>query len=109
MFSPAPARLAPWFLAFALIISGLAFGAIPVRAGILDASWTAPTTNADNSPLTDLASYRFYYATSPTPCPGGAFVLIPSSTPSPGAGEAVAVTITGLRAGTQYYASVTAV
>jgi hypothetical protein len=109
MFSPERARLAAWFLGIALAISAVTLDAMPARAGILDASWTAPITNADGSPLTDLASYRFYYATSTTPCPGSAFVSIPSSTLSPGAGETVAVTITGLRAGTQYYASVTAV
>jgi Fibronectin type III domain len=27
-------------------------------------SWEAPTTNADGSPLTDLAGYRIYYGTS---------------------------------------------
>jgi hypothetical protein len=28
-------------------------------------SWSAPSTNADGSPLTDLAGYRIYYGTSP--------------------------------------------
>ena len=32
--------------------------------GVLDASWTAPTTNADGSSLTDLVSYRVYYSTT---------------------------------------------
>src|SRR6266508_3605148 len=33
----------------------------PAESGVLDASWVAPTTNTDGSPLTDLASYRVYY------------------------------------------------
>ena len=28
-------------------------------------SWTPPTENTDNSPLTDLAGYKIYYGTSP--------------------------------------------
>jgi hypothetical protein len=35
-------------------------------AGTADLSWSAPTTNTDGSPLTDLAGYRIYYGTSPT-------------------------------------------
>ena len=46
------------------------FGAaVPASAGVLDATWTAPTTNSDGSALSDLGSYRIYYTTSATPCP----------------------------------------
>jgi Big-like domain-containing protein len=109
MFSHALRPLAPWLLGVALATSGFSMEAAPAGAGTLDATWTAPTTNADSSPLTDLAWYRFYYGTSTSPCPGASYVAIPSSAPIPAAGETVAVTITGLKAGMLYYASVTAV
>ena len=32
--------------------------------GMISLAWDAPTTNADGSPLTDLAGYRIYYGTS---------------------------------------------
>jgi hypothetical protein len=34
-------------------------------AGNATLSWDAPTTNADGTPLTDLAGYRIYFGTSP--------------------------------------------
>jgi Big-like domain-containing protein len=83
--------------------------AFPGEAGILDASWTAPTTNIDGSPLTDLASYRVYYGTSIAPCPGGTFFEVKSSTPSPPANQTVTFGLTGLSTGTLYTVSVTAV
>src|SRR5436309_2986095 len=48
--------------------SGTSSGTSSGSAGILDASWVAPTTNTDGSSLTDLASYRLYYSTASTPC-----------------------------------------
>lgn len=80
-------------------------------AGVLDATWTAPTTNTDGSPLTDLASYRVYYGTTPTPCPGGTFVVQPSPTTSPAPTTTVKLTngLSGLVTGSRYYVSVTAV
>src|SRR5262249_26760802 len=50
----------------------------PSTAGILDATWTAPTTNTDGSPLTDLASYLLYYGISTSPCPGASSVQVAS-------------------------------
>ena len=44
-------------------------------AGHRTASWTAPTTNEDGSPLTDLAGYRLYRC-AVTPCTRGAGALI---------------------------------
>lgn len=35
-------------------------------SGGVTLSWEAPTTNADGTPLTDLAGYRIYYGTGPT-------------------------------------------
>ena len=67
-----------WLLAPGLALAGILFATNPAVAGVLDASWTAPTTNSDGSPLTDLASYRVYFGTSATPCPSGTFVSVPS-------------------------------
>ena len=92
-----------------LILGGVLLTATPAGAGILDASWTAPTTNSDGSPLTDLASYRLYYGTSATPCPGASFSQFASPTPSPPANQSVTARLTGLSAGTLYNVSVTAV
>src|SRR5438067_11803108 len=96
-------------LGLGLLICGVLLATSSGTAGILDAFWTAPTTNADGSPLTDLASYRVYYGTSSAPCPGSSFFQVASTTPSPPAGLAVTFRLTGLSAGALYYVSVTAV
>ncbi len=36
----------------------------PAYAGDATLSWDAPTTNADGTPLTDLAGYNVYYGTA---------------------------------------------
>jgi hypothetical protein len=97
------------YAALTLILGGLLLVAIPGEAGILDASWTAPTMNADGSPLTDLAAYRVYYGTSGTPCPGGTLLQTASTTPSPGPGQIVSVRFTGLSPTLLYNVAVTAV
>jgi Bacterial Ig domain len=83
--------------------------AVPGFAGILDASWTAPTTNTDGSPLADLGSYRVYLATSGAPCPTSSSFAVASPTPSPGPSQTVSSRLTGLRAGTPYSVAVIAV
>src|SRR5688572_20849555 len=109
MFAQALARLAPRTVAMTLVVTAFAAHATIARAGILDATIFAPTTNDDSTPLTDLGSYRVYYATTTSPCPGGSYVTVTSPTPSPVAGQTVTARLTGLLAGTQYYAAVTAV
>jgi len=79
------------------------------EAGILDASWSAPTAHTDGSPLTDLASYRLYYGTSDSPCPGAAFVQVASATSSPLPGDTMSMQLTGLVASTRYFVAVSAV
>ena len=79
------------------------------EAGILDASWTAPTTHTDGSPLTDLASYRLYYGTSDSPCPGPTFVQVASPASSPLPGDTMSAQLTGLVARTFYFVAVSAV
>jgi Bacterial Ig domain len=79
------------------------------EAGVLDASWTAPTTNTDGTPLTDLSAYRVYYGTSSSPCPGPTFFQVASPTANPGAEQTVAFRLTGLTSGALYRVSITAV
>src|SRR5437773_10464185 len=92
-----------------LILGGLLLIAIPGEAGILDASWTAPTTNTDGSPLTDLASYRVYYGSATGSCPGSIFFEVASPTSSPAPNTTMSFRLVGLAPGTRYYVSVTAV
>jgi hypothetical protein len=78
-------------------------------AGILDATWTAPTTNTDGSPLTDLAAYRVYYGTSGSPCAGSSWMPVASPTTSPSVGQRVSARLTGLTTGTSYNVAVSAI
>ena len=96
-----------WLLGLGLALGGVLLVAAPAGAGVLDASWTAPTTNTDGSPLTDLASYRVYYRTSNPPCPGSSFFQVASPTPSPPSNQTVTFRLTGLSTGTLYNVSVT--
>src|SRR3990172_2416361 len=102
-----PSRLR--FLAFALAAAALLLLASPVEAGVLDATWNAPTTNVDGSPLTDLASYRVYFGTSNPPCPTSSFRQVASATAAPTPGTVVSFGLTGLVTGTVYFVQVTAV
>jgi len=96
---------------YAALVLALAFGATPVvaDAGYLELDWQAPTTNADGSPLLDLAGYRVYTATSVPPCPSSAFDVLAAPGPSPAPGETVAATLTSLNAGATYWVRVSAV
>ena len=87
----------------------LLFGATASRAGTLDASWIAPTTNTDGSALTDLTAYRVYYGTQSAPCPGTTQAQMASPTSSPGASQTVSFRLAGLTAGTRYNVAVSAV
>src|SRR5499426_644742 len=98
-----------WLLAPAVALAGILFSTDPATAGVLDATWTAPTTNTDGSQLTDLSVYRVYYGTSDTPCPSGTFVTVPSPSPTPPAGQTVSARLTGLINNTVYNVSVAAV
>src|SRR5213593_2654827 len=98
-----------WRLGLGLALGIVVFVTHPGSAAILDASWTAPTTNSDGSPLTDLASYRVYYSTASTPCPGSSFFQVASPTSSPSPNTTVSFRLTGLSAGTLYTVAVTAV
>ncbi len=76
---------------------------------MLSLSWTAPTTNADGTGLTDLASYRIYLATSDPACPSASFFTVASPTTTPTSGQSLSSRVTELTAGTTYFVRVTAV
>ena len=103
------ARSAVTCVGLAFILSEVLLVTTPGTAGILDATWTAPTTNTDGSPLTDLASYRLYYATASSPCPGSSSVQVASPTPSPGPNTTMSFRLTGLTSGALYNVAVSAV
>ena len=97
------------FRAIGLTFGGVLLIAASGQAGVLDASWTAPTTNTDGSTLTDLALYRVYYSTSDSPCPGSTLLEVTSPTSNPLSNETVGFQLTGLTTGSIYSVSVTAV
>jgi len=99
-------RAAVTSLGLALV---LLLAPMPGAAGILDATWTAPTTHTDGSPLIDLASYRVYYGTSGSPCPGSSWMPVASPTASPSVGQRVSVRLTGLTTGASYNVAVSAI
>ena len=96
-------------LAVGIGLATLLASATPIMAGVLNASWTMPTTNADGSALTNLASFKVYYGTSNPPCPGSSFVSVTAPTSTPGPNQTATVTLTGLTTGATYFAAVTAV
>ena len=98
-----------WLLGLGLALVTVFGQADPAVAGVLDAAWTAPTTNTDGSALTDLGSYRVYYSTSGAPCPGSTFFSVASSTTSPPPNQTVSFRLTGLATGSAYSIAVTAV
>src|SRR5262249_36166015 len=98
-----------WLLAMSAGACTAGSLALPAHAGVLDASWTAPTMNTDGTRLTDLQSYQLYYGTSSTPCPGGTFLQVTSSTSTPSAGQTVSVRLSNLTPGVTYTVAVTAV
>jgi len=98
-----------WLLSIRLALGGVILVGAPGHAGILDASWTAPTTDADGNPLTDLVWYRVYYGASAIPCPGSSFSQVISATPDPPANQTVTFRLAGLSAGALYNFSITAV
>src|SRR2546428_9598668 len=98
-----------WLLGLGLALGGILLATNPGSAGILDATWTAPTTNTDGSPLTDLASYRVYYGTGSAPCPGPSFFPVASSTSSPPSNQTVSFRLPGLSTGSTYCVAISAV
>lgn len=98
-----------WCLGIGLALGGVLLMQAPGNAGVLDASWTAPTTNIDTSGLTDLASYRVYYGVTSSPCGGPSFLQLAAPTTTPSPDETVSARLRGLVTGTRYYVAVSAV
>jgi hypothetical protein len=73
------------------------FSASVLFATNITLSWTPPTTNADGTPLRDLAGYRVYYG-----------LISGNYTQSNDAGNVTSYTITDLSAGSSYYFAITA-
>ena len=80
-----------------------------VEAASVSLTWNAPTTNADGTPLTDLAGYRIYLGTASPTCPGGSFHTVASPTTRPASGQTVSASVAALGVGTTYLVRVTAV
>jgi hypothetical protein len=92
------------------LVASITLGVTPMtHAAAIDVSWTAPTTNADGTPLRDLAGYHLYVDTQAPSCPSTDFVDVSSPTPAPASGQRVSERVTGLDANTTYFARVTAV
>jgi hypothetical protein len=87
----------------------LVSGAARAEAASLSLNWNAPTTNADGTPLTDLAGYHVYLGTSPPPCPSASYFSVGSPTPAPSIGDVLSSWVASLVAGAMYFAAVTAV
>jgi Fibronectin type III domain len=102
-------RYVPRLHAIGLMLGGILVVASSGHAGVLTASWTAPTTNTDGSALTDLALYRVYYDTSDSPCRGSTFFEVASPTPTPQPSQTLSFQLTGLTTASIYNVSVTAV
>lgn len=105
---------AVWMSRLARLIVVLAVGAAVtgpagVEAASLQVSWTAPTTNANGTPLQDLGGYRIYLGTAQPACPGASFHAVPSPTATPAPGQQIAYRIAALSAGATYALRVTAV
>ncbi|NOZ69431.1 MAG: hypothetical protein GXP46_09380, partial [Deferribacteres bacterium] len=82
----------------ALIISIL-LSAATLYAGDVTLTWTPPTTNADGTPLTDLAGFKVYYGTAS----GNYSQVIDVNDPNQ-----TQYQVTGLTNGQTYYFAVTA-
>jgi hypothetical protein len=87
----------------------LGSGVATAEAASINVSWTAPTTNVDGSPLTNLAGYRLYVGTTTPVCPGPSFHAVDATSAPSNPAEPVHRRITGLIASATYVTRVTAV
>lgn len=92
-----------------LLFGTIVGGAAGTEAASLHLAWTGPSTNADGTPLTDLAGYRVYLATAVPSCPGASFHSVTSATLAPTTGETLAYRVASLTSGATYFTVVTAV
>ncbi|HEX2440675.1 MAG TPA: hypothetical protein VHT71_20350 [Methylomirabilota bacterium] len=93
----------------ALALAAIVIAVGRVDAGSLDVAWIGPTTNADGTPLLDLAGYRIYLAPSLTPtCPGPVAGQVAATMAAPTVGESITYRFQNLTAGVGYVALITA-
>ncbi len=104
-----PATTGARLVAAVLSVLAVAAAGVSAEAASLSMTWNAPSTNADGSPLDDLAGYRIYLGTSVPGCPGESFHTVSSPTTTPAAGQTVSTSVTALNPGTTYFARITAV
>jgi hypothetical protein len=92
------------------VAAAVLLGSISIAdAASINVRWTAPTTNADGTPLRDLAEYRLYLGTATPTCPGGSAHTVPAPSAAPPSGQTVSRRVAGLTASTTYVARVTAI
>jgi len=91
-----------------LVVLGLTLSGC-AGSGVIDVTFLPPTKNADGSPLTDLHSFRVYYATTAAPCHGGRAIVAAAPKVQLPPDQPLKVRLTGLKMGTLYYVTVTAV
>jgi len=91
------------------LLTGVIASTTRAEAASLTVTWNASSTNADGTPLTDLAGYRLYFGTTQPACPGASFLTVPSPTAQPAAGQTVNHRVAGLNAGATYSVRVTAI
>src|SRR3990170_4384040 len=104
------AMLSRWrLLALAASAAALLLLASPVQAGVLGATWNAPITNEDATPLDDLWTYRVYFGPSNPACPTSSYWEIASATAAPTPGTVVSFGLSELVTGNVYFVQVTAV
>ncbi len=90
----------PMLLIVSFIVScGGGNETVVLLTGKATLAWTAPTTNDNASPLTDLAGFKVHYGTSPGQYTSTVVISNPTAT---------TYTVTGLPAGATYYFVVTA-
>jgi hypothetical protein len=86
------------FLLYTLFILVISLNTSAAFAYVATLSWYAPTTNADGTPLTDLAGYYVYYGTQSQNYDHKTKVV----------GNEIKYTVTNLADGAPYYCAVTA-
>lgn len=88
-------------LALAIPVAALAVGPIYSPA-TCKLTWTAPTKNADGTPLTDLAAFRMYIGTAPGVYPPTPTGVIAATNPAPVPGTNYSWSCIGLSDGQKY-------